>query len=240
MVYNARQCDLCIVGASPDVWRLNLEQGRFLSPFTTQSRELSSCALNEPLELLACGGTDGRLECWDPRSRSCAGSLDLAPPVLQELQKAGLATERPTVARSSLEDLIDSATGAAGADRRTEPILPEVTSLAFDDAGLTLAAGTSTGHVLLYDLRASRPILVKDHHYGLPIRRVLFASRTKHVVSADAKIIKIWDRDTVRCSARRPDHRASSLTLLIRGPCDWCCAASDTAALSMRKHWPAP
>ncbi len=71
--------------------------------------------------------------------------------------------------------------------------LPQVTSLAFKD-GLNMAVGTSTGHVLLYDIRSSRPLLVKDHQYGLPIKSLLFHSTLDHVVSLDAKAVKIWDR----------------------------------------------
>ena len=42
----------------------------------------------------------------------------------------------------------------------------ELSALRFDDSGLTCAVGTSTGMVALFDLRSSRPMLVKDHMYG--------------------------------------------------------------------------
>ena len=51
--------------------------------------------------------------------------------------------------------------------------VPEVTALTFLTDGLTLAAGTSNGQVLLYDIRATKPLLVKDHNYELPIRRIV-------------------------------------------------------------------
>ena len=40
--------------------------------------------------------------------------------------------------------------------------IPQVTSLAFRD-GLNLGVGMSTGQILLYDIRSSKPLLIKDH-----------------------------------------------------------------------------
>ena len=60
--------------------------------------------------------------------------------------------------------------------------IPQVTSLAFRD-GLNMAVGTSTGHILLYDIRSSRPLLVKDHLYGTPIKSLLFHSTLDQVIS---------------------------------------------------------
>ena len=51
--------------------------------------------------------------------------------------------------------------------------------------------------VLLYDLRSTKPLLVKDHQYGLPIKSIAFQDKLDVVLSADSKILKIWDRETV-------------------------------------------
>lgn len=51
--------------------------------------------------------------------------------------------------------------------------------------------------VLLYDLRSSQPLLVKDHLYNLPINSLNFHNQLDLVVSSDSKIIKIWNKDTV-------------------------------------------
>lgn len=51
--------------------------------------------------------------------------------------------------------------------------------------------------VLLYDLRSSQPLLVKDHFYNLPIKSLNFYNQLDLVVSADSKIIKFWNKDTV-------------------------------------------
>ena len=68
--------------------------------------------------------------------------------------------------------------------------IPQITSLAFRD-GLNLGVGTSTGHILLYDIRSSRPMLIKDHFYGIPIKKLLFHSTLDQVISLDAKSVKV-------------------------------------------------
>lgn len=49
-----------------------------------------------------------------------------------------------------------------------------LTALRFDDSGLQCAVGTTNGLVALFDLRASRPSIVKDHMYGAPIIDIKF------------------------------------------------------------------
>lgn len=50
----------------------------------------------------------------------------------------------------------------------------------------------------MYDLRSNQPLLVKDHFYNLPIKSLAFHDQTDLVVSADSKIIKMWNKDNVR------------------------------------------
>lgn len=70
-----------------------------------------------------------------------------------------------------------------------------VTSMKFRD-GLNLAVGTSTGHILLYDIRSSRPMLVKDHRFELPIKQIEWQKDSDLVLSIDKRVCKIWDRQT--------------------------------------------
>lgn len=51
-----------------------------------------------------------------------------------------------------------------------------LTALRFDDSGLHCAVGTSNGLVALFDLRSSRPVLVKDHLYSSSIVDLKFHS----------------------------------------------------------------
>eukprot|EP01042_Synura_sphagnicola_P001880 gene1880-2214_t len=48
---------------------------------------------------------------------------------------------------------------------------------------------------MLYDIRSSKPLYIKDHQYGLPIVDITFHNSTRHIISSDKKIIKIWSRD---------------------------------------------
>ncbi|OAA70483.1 WD repeat protein [Cordyceps fumosorosea ARSEF 2679] len=72
----------------------------------------------------------------------------------------------------------------------------EVTALDFNESGLSLATGSSTGMVQLFDLRRPTPMLTKDHGYDFPVqnlKHMTTSSQEKKVMSADKRIIKIWD-----------------------------------------------
>ncbi|XP_076368050.1 nucleolar protein 10 lethal (2) 34Fd isoform X2 [Tachypleus tridentatus] len=163
MAYHYASCDLYCVGASSEVYRINLEQGRFLNSLQTDANSLSVCKINPVHHLFVCGTNEGRVEAWDPRSRHRVGILDCA---------------------------LSSVTGETEVNG-----IPSVTALSFKD-GLQMAVGTATGQILLYDIRASSPLLVKDHMYGLPIKDIEFYPSMDLVVSIDRKIVKLWDRTT--------------------------------------------
>ena len=169
-----------------EVFRLNLEAGRYMRGYEVDvggddlnstggntlqggigAGSVNTAAIAEDSHnLLAFGTSLGTVEFWDSRSRSRVGIL--------------------TTLLSSLE-----------LDQR-----PEITTLEFHQSGLTLATGSSTGLVHLYDLRSPVPLLKKDQGYGYPIHTLTFlnpstASRMQSsepmILSADKRIIKIWD-----------------------------------------------
>uniref|UniRef100_A0A4W2CYM4 Nucleolar protein 10 n=1 Tax=Bos indicus x Bos taurus TaxID=30522 RepID=A0A4W2CYM4_BOBOX len=76
--YHYPSCDLYFVGASSEVYRLNLEQGRYLNPLQTDAAENNVCDINSVHGLFATGTIEGRVECWDPRTRGRVGVLDCA------------------------------------------------------------------------------------------------------------------------------------------------------------------
>uniref|UniRef100_A0A2I3LDE3 Nucleolar protein 10 n=1 Tax=Papio anubis TaxID=9555 RepID=A0A2I3LDE3_PAPAN len=76
--YHYPSCDLYFVGASSEVYRLNLEQGRYLNPLQTDAAENNVCDINSEHGLFATGTIEGRVECWDPRTRNRVGLLDCA------------------------------------------------------------------------------------------------------------------------------------------------------------------
>ena len=202
LAYHFPSCDALFGGSGNEVYRLNLEQGRFLNPLVLGGGPhragddgsgggpntvagVNAIDIN-PAHGLCAFGIDGNgtVEFWDPRSRSSLGVLVLPR---SHLIPVG------TVGRTVLP----------GIDDDHNPGL-SVTALTSRSDGLSYAVGTSTGHTLLYDIRSRRPFAMKDQGYGLPIKRVSWIEGGAKmagdglVVSADKKVIKIWDRNSVR------------------------------------------
>ncbi|KAI9783627.1 MAG: Nucleolar protein 10 [Peltula sp. TS41687] len=189
--YDKRSAEALVpaVGVNGDgngeVFRLNLEVGRFMRGYEvdvggddlhsvgagTLQGGIATGSVNtaavaeESHNLLAFGTSCGTVEFWDARSRSRAGVLSTP----------------------------------AEFDAR-----PEVTALEFHRSGLNLAAGLSSGLIYLYDLRSPIPLLKKDQGYGYPIQTLTFLTPSTSfqgqdtepkMLSADKKIIKIWNTD---------------------------------------------
>ncbi|KAI8322937.1 WD40 repeat-like protein, partial [Martensiomyces pterosporus] len=175
LAYHSPSCDVLVGGASSEVYRLNVEQGRFLSPFQTQtSSGINAVRVNPAHQLFGFGTEDGTVEFWDPRARNRIGVIE------------------PT-----LPNILQPVSGTRGGF--------EISALDFRGDGLGTAVGTSSGHVLLYDLRQARPWQIKDQQYGLPIKTLKWIEPTKNtysgdsadtegakILSADSKIIKLW------------------------------------------------
>jgi ribosome biogenesis protein ENP2 len=81
-----------------------------------------------------------------------------------------------------------------------------VTAISSRSDGLSYAIGTSTGHTLLYDIRSAQPFATKDQGYGLPVKKVAWIDGGHNmthdalILSADKKVLKLWDREKVRGS----------------------------------------
>lgn len=153
--------------------------------------------INPAHQLFAFGVEgNGTVQFWDPRSRSSVGLLHLP--------------------RSRLLPTFTTA----------GPILPgindgptlSVTAIASRADGLSYAVGTSSGHTLLYDIRAARPFALKDQGYGLPVKTVSWIGGGSRmagdgmVLSADKKVIKIWDRNSVSNMPVRSDPYTHPVT----------------------------
>ncbi|GMS95578.1 hypothetical protein PENTCL1PPCAC_17753 [Pristionchus entomophagus] len=64
---------------------------------------------------------------------------------------------------------------------------------------LQMGVGTTSGHILMFDIRSSRPLIVKDQNNGLPIRRIELVQRendSELVMSMDDRAVKVWNRET--------------------------------------------
>lgn len=78
LAYHTPSCDLYVVGATNEVYRLNLELGRFMTPLQTEASCINRCVLNPIHNLMVFGTEEGRVEAWDPRTSRKAGVLDVA------------------------------------------------------------------------------------------------------------------------------------------------------------------
>lgn len=165
MAYHRPSCDLFVVGASSEIYRLNLEVGQFMAPYSTTASGINSCRINNEHGLLVAGTETGHVEAWDPRTRVKQGTIDCA------------------VHCADVDNNINS--------------VPAVSSLQFD-GGLTLGVGMSTGHILLYDIRSSKPLLIKDHMNGTPIKNIEFHKTMEYVYTMDSSVVKIWNKHTAK------------------------------------------
>lgn len=164
LIYDKLSTDLLICGNTSDIYRLNLEQGRFLAPFDTDINgeqcfsSIDSIEQSSQHRLLAIGGSGPCIQLWDARYKKSVGQIPLPK-----------------------NPLIDSVS---------------VSSMKFLPDGLSLVVGLNHGSALMYDIRSSEPILEKEHQYDLPIKKIEYHEALQKVISADSKIIKIWDRTT--------------------------------------------
>lgn len=81
MVYNAANCDLIIAAAGNEIYRMNLEEGKFLNPLQSSSESVNTLAYNKNLSLLLDGGSDGLLEMWDYRQREKIAGIRFPSPI---------------------------------------------------------------------------------------------------------------------------------------------------------------
>ncbi|GAA5938936.1 ribosome biosynthesis protein ENP2 [Sporobolomyces koalae] len=221
LAYHFPSCDAIVGGQGSEVWRMNMEVGRFMKPFAlegspehdggesgsgiggglTGDKVLGVNAIDiNPAHQLMCFGTEtvqgrGTVELWDPRSRTRAGILRLPYTTLMGSSHSSASLMQPKL--PGVDDIV----GPGGLNGLA------VTALANKSDGLNLAVGTSTGHILLYDLRANRPYQTKDQGYGLPVKKVEWVDSARGssgdadleggwVASADEKVVKIWGRET--------------------------------------------
>lgn len=175
-----------------EVYRLNLEVGRFMKSYEVDVGEGSDTngytlqggidvggvnavsAAEQSHGLLAFGTSIGTVELWDSRVKQRVGTLSI--PAEQSQMSAVQDSTAPHASRSP------------------------VSVLEFHSSGLILATGTCSGITYLHDLRSPHPLLRKDQGYGYPIQNISFLPGSQlgshKILSADKRIIKIWEQAT--------------------------------------------
>ncbi|WWC89722.1 uncharacterized protein L201_004647 [Kwoniella dendrophila CBS 6074] len=189
--YHSPSADAIIGCTGRDVYRFNLEEGRYMTPITIASDNIEGVNVVDVnkrhglwsfgLDSIPGSGSNdqGIVEFWDPRSKSSLTKLILPSQTLLPAQNfndnlSGIITPMQKLSITALSS--------------------------HPTDGLSFAVGTSTGHTLLYDLRSPTPFAIKDQGYGESIKKVdwLIGGGSQEdqgrVISADSKVIKVWDK----------------------------------------------
>jgi ribosome biogenesis protein ENP2 len=162
---------------SGEVYRLNLEIGRYMKPYQIDVG-------GDDLTTVGGGALQGGIN---------TGSVNTAAIAEESHNLLAFGTSIGTVefwdprSRSRVGIL----SGQEG----------EITALDFDRSGLSLVTGSSEGLIQIFDLRRPVPILQKDQGYGYPIKTLIHlttSSQEKKILSADKRIIKLWDQNDGR------------------------------------------
>lgn len=192
MAYEPTTCELLIASSGDQIYRLNLEEGRFSEPWEMDAGVSAACISVSPSQPLASVGCDdGIVRFWDNRSPDTL----LKPFLKLDVQAAtagyGFADENSLFHHNQ----------------------HEITSIAHDSSGLYIAAGTAGGLVALYDVRTSKPLHVMEHKHGAPIHTLKFHAGSGCILSSDEKLVKIWkyksSGDLVRSSAAMLEDQSS-------------------------------
>lgn len=92
IAYNPVNCDLLVGAAGNEIYRLNLDQGRFLNPYVLETDQgVNAVTINPVHGLVAAGLEDGTVEFWDPRSRQRAAKLYVADHIEENTLVSALA-----------------------------------------------------------------------------------------------------------------------------------------------------
>lgn len=165
-----------------EVYRLNLELGRYLKSYSVDVG-------GDDLTSAGAGALQGGIR---------TGAVNVASIAEDSHNLLAFGTSIGTVEFWDPRARARAALLPASASTR-----PEITALAYGKNGLAFATGDSTGLIHLYDLRSPLPLLKKDQGYGFPIQNLLFLDSSANtapsepkVMSADKRIIKLWDQQT--------------------------------------------
>ena len=169
MIYHPSTAEMLFTGSSNEIYRFNLEEGLFKKSYeclNETTNGINSITLNPIHDFITIGCDNGFIECIDHRQKKHIGILNVSKNINQFNNIAS---------QSNLDESSN-----------------EITSLSFDNDGIKLGVGTLNGQVALFDIRKNLPILIKDHFYDEPIKKISFFN--ENVISSDTKVIKIWNK----------------------------------------------
>lgn len=227
-LYHAPTAELLVGATGEDVYRLNLEEGRFMESLTATSTRsakptagVNALAVSRVTALIGAAVDGGDVCLWDPRTQARVATLNMPPSAVSHSMHA-------RASGTTLSGEVDA------------------TAIAFDEQGLGLAVGSSDSRALLYDLRKTTPLQVKHHQYGLPIKKIAFHRGSSDLImSVDSKVVKFWNATDVCtalvcvcvCVCLHGEHDGDCLRLLCAHYCSAACLVSCRALrLRMWSH----
>lgn len=200
MAYEQTTCELLLAATGTQVYRLNLEEGRFSEPWTMEPSEVSASCISvaQAQPLVSVGCDDGIVRFWDNRSPDSLLKPFLKLDVQSATDGYGFADEQN-----------------AYSTQRPH----EITAMAHDPSGLYMAAGTAGGLVALYDIRSSKPLHIKEHKHGMPIHTLQFHPGSGCILSGDERLVKVWKYrstgDLVNTTSRFESNSDTSLGSIV-------------------------
>ncbi|KAK9491510.1 WD40-repeat-containing domain protein [Lipomyces doorenjongii] len=171
MAYRYSNCDLYVGASGNEIYRLNLDQGRFLSPMDLGT-EITGCNcldINPAHGLLAFGLENNTVQFWDPRSRTKLIQMDMDN---DDDDGGNLGTGAGITALKFRSDGLSLAVGTS--------------------AGQTVLYDLRSPNPLLrkeqgYGLPVNKLIWIEGDGGG--------SESTVRVLSSDKRIAKIWDAE---------------------------------------------
>ena len=213
LAYMPLTADLVIGGSTPELYRLNLGEGRFLAPIPTTAAAVSALARCPAHGLLAAAGDGGVLELFDMRARRSAGVLPDAGAAW------GVPGDDLTALRWDGSGLTLAVGGASGRValfdlRSSHPLLTKdlmygsrVVDLKFHSPGLGGGGGRSSAAAagggdegadldlgadwLLAGAAAASSAAAASA--GAPSPAASAAASGRFIISADRHAVKVWD-----------------------------------------------
>ncbi|KAI8984209.1 WD40-repeat-containing domain protein [Mycotypha africana] len=175
LAYHFPSCDLLLTASGSEVYRLNLDQGRFLNSIQTDAEDGVNCIeINPAHQLFGMGTTKGTVELWDPRSKSRVGILSNL-----EVPAAYGRDDDSPLEVSALKFKSDGLTMGVGTT-----------------TGHTLLYDLrSSIPTLVKDHQYGFAIKSIHFHKG-PTGATELGTTGDKVIVADNKIVKVWDRAT--------------------------------------------
>lgn len=188
MEYLSSAAELFIFGSTNEVYRLDLESGMFLAPLETNLEYINTGKISSTLPLILLGGERGKIELWDLRDKSMAASLKIDSISNNNNNNNNDINQLLSTEDSSKFDWFNTVFNSG---------YESITTSTFSKDGLRFTLGLSTGNIVIYDVRSSKPLQVKSHRNDLPIMDLHYTychDFGKDVlVTADRQNIKIWD-----------------------------------------------